>query len=101
MDSLTLNQKLHARGIGSGVTVTEVDGTVLKGTLVELESDSFEVIPRQGVHPTRISNTEVARIDNAGLPKRAKEAIGIIVGVVVVVSLVVIATSVSFAGANA
>jgi hypothetical protein len=82
--------------LGSGIRVTEVNGVVVRGTLVELESDSFEVVPKQTVHPMRISNTQVARLDNAGLPKRAKQAIGILVGVVVVVSLAVIATSISF-----
>jgi hypothetical protein len=95
MNSATLHQKLHSRGLGSSVRVTEVNGVVVRGTLVELEPDSFEVVPKQTVHPMRISNTQVARLDNVGLPKRAKQAIGILVGVVVVVSLAVIATSIS------
>jgi hypothetical protein len=100
MNSAVLHQKLHSRGIGSGVRVTKVDGTVVRGTLIELEPDSFEVIPQKTVRPTRIPNSHVARLDNAGLPKRAKQAIGIVVGLVVVVSLVVIATSISFTPAN-
>ncbi len=96
MNSVTLHQKLYSRGLGSSVRVTEVNGVVVRGTLVELEPDSFEIVPKQTVHPMRISNTQVARLDNTGLPKRAKQAIGIIVGVVVVVSLAVIATSISF-----
>jgi hypothetical protein len=100
MNSAALHQKLRSRGLGSGVRVTEVNGVVVRGTLVELESDSFEVVPRKAVHPMRISNAQVARVDNAGLPKRAKQAIGILVGVVVVVSLAVIATSISFTHTN-
>jgi hypothetical protein len=96
MDTTTLHQKLHSRGIGSGIRVTEIDGTVVRGTLVELESDSFEVIPKKAVHPTQIKNREVAMLDNDGLPKRAKMAIGVVVGVAVVVSIVVLATAISF-----
>ena len=96
MDATILHQKLYSRGIGSGVRVTEIDGTVVEGTLIELESDSFEVIPKKAVHPTQIPNRQVAMLDNDGLPKRAKMAIGIVVGVVVVVSIVVLATAISF-----
>jgi hypothetical protein len=93
MNQTTLYQELHSRGLGSGVKITKVNGTVIKGTLVELEIDSFEVVPKNAVHPTRIPDTQVARLDYAGLPGAAKEAIGALVGVVVVIALVVIAAS--------
>jgi hypothetical protein len=89
----TLCKELHSRGLGSGVKVTKVDGTVITGTLVEVEIDSFEVTSKNAVHPTRIPDTEVARLDNAGLPRVAKEVIGALVGVVVVIGIVAITIS--------
>jgi hypothetical protein len=93
MNATSLYEELHSRGLGSDVKVTKADGTVIKGTLVELEIDSFEVVPKDAVHPTRIPDTQVARVDNAGLSKIAKEAIGALVGLVVVIGLIAIATS--------
>jgi hypothetical protein len=89
-ETTNLYEELHSRGLGSDVKVTKADGTVIKGTLVELEIDSFEVVPKGAVHSTYISDRQVARIDNAGLPKAAKEAIGALFGVVVVIGLIAI-----------
>jgi hypothetical protein len=92
MNATSLYQELHSRGLGSDVKVTEVDGTVIIGTLVELEIDSFEVVPKNAVHPTRIPDMQVAELDNAGLPRVAKVVIGAFLGVVVVIGLVAIST---------
>jgi hypothetical protein len=92
MEATNLYEELQSRGLGSDVKVTKADGTVIKGTLVELEVDSFEVVPKGAVHPTYISDAQVARIDKAGLPKAAKEAIGALVGVLVVIGLIAITT---------
>jgi hypothetical protein len=92
MNAACLYQELRSRGLGSDVKVTEVDGTVITGTLVELEIDSFEVVPKNAVHPTRIADMQVAELDNAGLPRVAKVVIGALLGVIVVIGLVAIST---------
>ncbi len=101
MEAANLYEELQSRGLGSDVKVTKADGTVIKGTLVELEADSFEVVPKGAVHPTYISDAQVARIDNAGLPKAAKEAIGALVGVLVVIGLIAITTRLDSHGQTA
>jgi hypothetical protein len=93
MCTTSLYQELRSRGLGSDVKVTEVDGTVITGTLVELEIDSFEVVPKNAVHAKRIPDAQVAEIDHAGLPRVAKVVIGALLGVVVVIGLVAISTS--------
>ena len=93
MCATSLYQELRSRGLGSDVKVTEVDGTVITGTLVELEIDSFEVVPKNAVHATRIPDAQVAEIDHAGLPRFAKVLIGALLGVVVVIGLVTVSTS--------
>jgi hypothetical protein len=90
MNATRLYQGLQSRGLGSGVKVTEVDGTVVTGTLVELELDSFEVVPKNAVRPTRIPDVQVAELDNAGLPRMAKVLIGAFLGMVVVIGLITI-----------
>jgi hypothetical protein len=92
MNATCLYQELRSRGLGSDVKVTEVDGTVITGTLVELEIDSFEVVPKNAVHPRRIPDTQVAELDHAGLPRVAKVVIGAFLGVIVVIGLVAIST---------
>ena len=92
MNAANLRHELQVRGLGSGVKVTKVDGTVMRGTLVELEADSFEVVPANAVYPTYIPDTQVAGLDNAGLTRRAKEAIAVFVGTVLL-GLVVIAAA--------
>jgi hypothetical protein len=56
IDSANLQQKLTGRGIGKGVKITEVDGTVVKGTLVSIDADSFQ-ITRKGATQLRASPT--------------------------------------------
>jgi hypothetical protein len=92
MSAACLYQELQSRGLGSDIKVTEVDGTVITGTLVELELDSFEVVPKNGMHATRIPDTQVAEVDHAGLPRVAKVLIGAFLGVVVVIGLVAVST---------
>jgi hypothetical protein len=87
-----LYQELQSRGLGSDIRVTEIDGTVITGTLVELELDSFEVVPKNGMHAMRIPDTQVAEVDHAGLPRVAKVLIGAFLGVIVVIGLVTVST---------
>ena len=82
MDTVTLHKKLTKRGIGKAVKVTQVSGEEIKGTLVSIDADSFQVKPNNAGQPTRISNTQVQKIDNVGLSRGAK--IGITVGITMV-----------------
>jgi hypothetical protein len=92
MSAACLYQELQSRGLGSDVKVTEVDGTVITGTLVEVEIDSFEMVPKNAVHAVRIPDSKVAELDHAGLPRVAKVVIGALLGVVVVIGLVAVST---------
>jgi hypothetical protein len=92
MSAACLYQELQSRGLGSDVKVTEVDGRVITGTLVEIEIDSFEVVPKHAVHAVRIPDSQVAELDHAGLPRVAKVVIGALLGVVVVIGLVAVST---------
>jgi hypothetical protein len=92
MSAGCLYQELQSRGLGSDIKVTEIDGTVITGTLVELELDSFEVVPKNGMHATRIPDAQVAEVDHAGLPRVAKVLIGAFLGVIVVIGLVAVST---------
>jgi hypothetical protein len=92
MSASCLYQELQSRGLGSDIRVTEIDGTVITGTLVELELDSFEVVPKNGMHAMRIPDTQVAEVDHAGLPRVAKVLIGAFLGVIVVIGLVTVST---------
>ncbi len=75
-----LHEKLVERGLGKRVKVTEVDGTVIKGTLVAIDTDSFDVTPKDTTQPTRILNSQVHKFGSDGLPTGAKVGIGIAVG---------------------
>jgi hypothetical protein len=75
-----LHEKLVEQGLGKRVKVTEVDGTVIKGTLVAIDTDSFDVTPKDTTQPTRILNTQVHKFGRDGLPTGAKVGIGIAVG---------------------
>ena len=82
MDAATLHKKLTRRGIGKAVKITQVNGDEIKGTLVSIDEDGFRVKPNNAVQPTRISNTQVHKLDNVGLSRGAK--IGITVGICMV-----------------
>jgi hypothetical protein len=82
-----LHQKLVDHGIGKRVRVTQIDGVVVRGTLVSIGVDSFEVTPKDTTQPTRILNTQVHKFGSDGLPTGAKVAIGIAAGFVGVLLL--------------
>ncbi len=82
LDAGVLHKKLLKRGLGRGVKVIEVDGSVVKGVLVSIDADSFQVTPRKSTQPTVILNTHVRELSNDGLSRGAK--IGIIVGICLV-----------------
>lgn len=92
IDSVSLQQKLVARGIGKGVTISEVDGTVVKGTLVSIDADSFQIIQKGATQPTRVSNTQVHQFSNDGRSTAGKIGIGVAIGVGILLVLGIIAS---------
>ena len=90
VDPSIIHQKLVARGIGNGIKVTEIDGTVVKGTLVSIDDESFQVTPRMATQPTRIPNSQVSKIGNDGMSTGAKIGIGIAIGVTAVLAAIAI-----------
>ena len=92
IDSANLQQKLVARGIGKGVKVTEVDGTVVKGTLVSIDADSFQITLKGATQPTRLSNTQVHKFSNDGLSTAGKIGVGVAIGLGILVVLGIIAS---------
>ena len=89
-DSSIIHQKLVARGIGQGIKVTEIDGTVVKGTLVSIDDESFQVTPKTATQPTRISISQVSKIGKDGMSTGAKVGIGIAIGATVVIVAIII-----------
>ena len=92
MDTATLHQKLTTRGIGKGVKITQMDGTIVKGTLVTIDADSFQVTPKNATQPTRVLNAQVTKFSNDGLSTGAKVGIGIAIGVVLVLAIAIISS---------
>ncbi len=82
LDAVVLHKKLLKRGVGKGVKVTEVDGTVVKGVLASIDADSFQITPHKSVQPITIPNARVHELSNDGLSHGAK--IAIIVGICLV-----------------
>lgn len=81
IDPAILHKKLLARGTGKGVKVTQIDGTVVKGTLAVIHKDSFQVVPKNATQATVVLNSQVTKFSNDGLSTGAKIAIGATVGV--------------------
>jgi hypothetical protein len=90
IDSSIIHQKLVARGVGKGIKVTEIDGTVVKGTLVSIDDESFQVTPRSSTQPTRIPNSQVSKIGRDGMSTGAKIGIGVAIGTTVVIVAIII-----------
>lgn len=91
IDSANLQKKLVARGIGKGVKVTEVDGTVIKGILVSIDADSFQITLKGATQPTRLSNAQVHKFSNDGLSTAGKIGVGVAItfGILLVLGIVV------------
>jgi hypothetical protein len=77
IEPTALHGKLVKRGIGKSVKVTQLDGTVVKGTLVSIDADSFAVTPKGATQPVHIANGQVAKFENGGISTATKWAIGI------------------------
>lgn len=92
-----LKAEVQKRGIGekSRVRVTLRDGTALKGHISKIEDTSFEVTDQTG-KPTRIPYADAQKVQGPGLSKGAK--IGIIAGIAVAVTAIVIAAGLKSAG---
>lgn len=77
IEATALHSKLLKRGIGKSVKVTQLDGTVVKGTLASINADSFSVTPKGATQPLHIANGQVAKFENGGISTGTKWAIGI------------------------
>ena len=88
MEASALHEKLVAYSKGKRVKVTETDGTVVKGVLVSVEPDSFQITPKDKTQPITIQNTQVAKLGNDGLSTTAKVWIGVGIGVFVGLAIV-------------
>ena len=95
MPPARVHEKLVARSIGKGVKITELDGTVVKGILVSVSADEFQVTAGHATQPITILNTQVAKLGNTGLSTAAKIGIGIVIGVVVLIAAVAISLKAS------
>lgn len=92
IDPANLQQKLAARGIGKGVKVTEVDGTVVKGILVSIDPDSFQITVKGATQPTRVPNAQVHKFGNDGLSTAGKISVGVAIGFGILIVLGIIAS---------
>jgi hypothetical protein len=81
MDPAMLKQTLTTRGIGKGVKVKELDGTIVVGTLTGIQDGNFQVAPKSATQSITIQDANVASIHNSGLSTGAKIGIGIGIGV--------------------
>jgi hypothetical protein len=92
IDSADLQKKLVARGIGKGVKIAEVNGAVVKGTLVSIDADSFQITPKGATQPMRVSNTQVHKFSNDGLSTAGKIGVGVAIGFGILLVLGIIAS---------
>jgi hypothetical protein len=90
MDAAKLRKKLVAQGVGNRVKVTEVDGTIIKGSLASIDADSFQVVPVNAPQPLTILNTQTSNVGKVGMSEGAKLGVGIGVGVIVGIGIVYI-----------
>ena len=90
-----VHQKLINRTVGKGIKVTEVDGTVIKGVLVSIDADSFQITAQHATQPIAILNAQVASLSNTGLSTAAKIGIGVGIGIVAVIAYIIIALKAS------
>lgn len=91
LDPATTIHKLHHHGVGKGVAkITESDGSVVKGKIVSIDADSFQLQPKHGA-PLQVAYTQVSAVNGPGLSKGAKIGIGVAVGIGIFVIIVAIA----------
>jgi len=95
MDHLTLLTRLTARGRGKRIKITELDGSIVKGMIVSIDRDSFQMEPKQSLQPIRIQYSQVAALRNDGLSTGAKVGIGIGVGAVVFAGYILVTCAAS------
>ena len=81
-----IKAQVQKRGAGekSKVRVTLGNGTMVKGYISKIEESSFDVNPNKTGQATSISYTDVQKIQGPGLPRGAKIAIGVGIGVAIV-----------------
>ena len=85
-DAASAKQQITARGIGKVVNVYEASGIALRGKIVSIGKDSFDM--QTGSQPAvEVAFADVQQVKGLGLSKGAK--IGLIIGVVVVILVIV------------
>ena len=90
LEAATTIHKLHHHGVGKGVKITEPDGSVIKGKIVSIDADSFQLQPKHGA-PLQLAYTQVSAVNGPGLSKGAKIGIGVAAGIGIFVIIVAIA----------
>ena len=90
-----LKAEVQKRGVGARVRVTMRNGSQLKGHISTIDDTFFEVTD-QTEKPARITYADAQKVQGPGLSKGAK--IGIVAGVAVAVTAIVIAVAAKSAG---
>ena len=81
MNPIDIQTRLSHRGVGKKVKITEVDGSVVKGTIYSIDANSFRITPKDATHPALIRYSQVAFVSRTGLSTAGKVALGVGSGV--------------------
>jgi preprotein translocase subunit YajC len=81
-DAATARLQVAARGVGKGIKVHELDGTVVHGKIASVKEDSFSVEVGSG-RSVEIAYANVRAVEKHGLSTGAKVGIGIGIGIAV------------------
>ncbi len=82
------HNKVESRGLGKTITVKEANGKVIRGTIVAIEPDSFQVKPEHGSPTVHIRNDEVVKAENGGLRTSIKVTLYVVLGVILLGAIV-------------
>jgi hypothetical protein len=85
-----IKAQVQKRGAGekSKVRVTLANAIKVRGYISRIDESSFDVSAGNSARPTSISYTDVQKIQGPGLSTGAKIAIGVVVGVAVVATVI-------------
>jgi hypothetical protein len=81
MDAATARDKVNQLGVGKGLKVTKAGGTTIRGEIIWIGEEGFQLKVKDEPLPVDVSFEQVTGIGSPGLPKGAK--IGIAAGVAV------------------
>src|SRR6266704_1978406 len=80
-DGEEIKRQLEKRGVGKTVHITLRDGRDIRGTITQLDDQTFAIDNGQSV--TTIAYGDVVRVRGPGLARRAKFLIGVGIGLAV------------------